>query len=311
MMLKKISLLISCSFVVAGSLSGCGGDKDKTAPTQVLARVNGKELTVHQLNFLLQSKPQADNKVKQQALDALVDQELLVQKAEELKLERDPTVLQMIEQSRRQILAQSALQKLAGAGDKLTDAQIADFYTKNPNLFSDRKIYTLDTFAFPKDKLTSGLQSALDPLKTAAETSAVLVQNGITAQTKEMKLPAEQLPMAVLNKAASMQNGDIFIFPEGDQAVLLQLRETVPAPVTQQQADPIIRRYLQNTTRNTSIETSMKTLRTAGKIEYVQKFDEKSPTSKTPTASTASAVPAAPVSGIDQSQLKKGLTGLK
>lgn len=308
MMLKKISLLISCSFVVAGSLSGCGGDKDKAAPTQVLARVNGKEITVHQLNFLLQSKPQADNKVKQQALDALVDQELLVQKAEELKLERDPSVLQMIEQSRRQILAQSALQKLSAGGDKLTDAQISDFYTKNPNLFSNRKIYILDTFAFPKDKVTPELQAALDPLKSAAETSALLAQHGITPQTKEMKLPAEQLPMAVLNKAASMKNGDIFIFPEGDQAVLLQLRDTTPAPVTQQQADSIIRRYLQNTTRNTAIETSMKSLRTAGKIEYVQKFDEKA---AEPKATVASAAPAAPATGINQNQLKQGLNGLK
>lgn len=307
MKLQQTSIYVGVVLALTLGVTACGGDKEKTAPTQVLARVNSKEITVHQLNFLLQKQPQSDKSIKQKALDTLVDQELLVQKAEELKLDRDPAVLQMIEQSRRQILAQSALQKLAGPEEKIDDAKIADFFNKNPQLFADRKIYTFDTFAFPKEKLTPTVQEALNAVTSVSETNGVLSQNAIAAQSKEMKVPAEQLPMPILQKAASMKNGDIVIFPEGGNAVLLQLREAVAAPVEQAQADTVIRRYLQNANRNGSIETAMKNLRTTGKVEYVQKFEDKP---ATPVATTP-APQASAATGVDQNQLKQALKGLK
>jgi hypothetical protein len=91
-------------------LAGCA-QKDEKSQTQVLARVNNAEITVLELNSVLSQRPDLkgdSNNQRQQALDYLVDQEVLVQKAADLKLDQEPAVLAAIEAGRRQVLAAAA-----------------------------------------------------------------------------------------------------------------------------------------------------------------------------------------------------------
>ena len=100
---RNLSLILASVFVLAAcgeSDSGAG----KSA-TQVAARVNAEELSVHQINAVLGRTPglQPDQveKASQAALERLIDQELLVQRAKDKKLDRDPRVMQAIEAARR------------------------------------------------------------------------------------------------------------------------------------------------------------------------------------------------------------------
>jgi len=80
--------LLSAALVMALALTGCGDDK-ASSPSQVLARVNGDEITVLQLNYLLaqnQNLPKEEQRSKQALLDELIQQQLLVQLATEKKL---------------------------------------------------------------------------------------------------------------------------------------------------------------------------------------------------------------------------------
>src|SRR5262245_51972762 len=76
-------------------LAGCGPAKD--GATQVAAKVNKEEISVHQINYALQQqrglKPEAAEAAGRQLLDKLIDQELARQRGAELKLDRDPRVL--------------------------------------------------------------------------------------------------------------------------------------------------------------------------------------------------------------------------
>ena len=76
--------------MIAALAAGCGDKKeeaatDEKAPTQVAAKVNDTEITVHQVNFALQRIPNLDKDQSKaaslQVVRSLVDQELLVQKA--------------------------------------------------------------------------------------------------------------------------------------------------------------------------------------------------------------------------------------
>ncbi|MDP0972048.1 SurA N-terminal domain-containing protein, partial [Klebsiella pneumoniae] len=73
--------------------------------SQTAAKVNKEEITVHQINFVLQRqqglKPEQAEEAGRQVLERLVDQELAVQKAQELKLDRDPRVVQQVEAAKR------------------------------------------------------------------------------------------------------------------------------------------------------------------------------------------------------------------
>src|SRR6476660_7561843 len=97
--LPRLALLSAvCAAVV---LTGCGGKKDKEGTaSQTAAKVNKEELTVHQINFVLQQRGLRQDQMEaasHQVLERLIDQELALQKAEESKLDRDPAVQQQVE----------------------------------------------------------------------------------------------------------------------------------------------------------------------------------------------------------------------
>ena len=99
---KKSFALTLILVAVSTPQFGCGKkDEGGKKRTQIVAKVNGDEISVHQLNFQLSRVgqiPQEQTKqVSKQVLDRLVEQQLLTQKAIEAKLDRDPQVLQVLE----------------------------------------------------------------------------------------------------------------------------------------------------------------------------------------------------------------------
>lgn len=290
-------LALSAVFVLAA----CKDKEEKKSPSQVLAKVNDAEITVHQLNFVLAQAPNASPEQKQQILDQLIDQELLVEKAAELKLDREPNIVQAIEASKRQILAQAAAERVIGKPAEPSKVAVDEFYAKNPGLFADRKTYDFVMFALPKASYSEAIAAQLNTATTAMQVKAVLDGAGIKFETNESTRAAEQLPMGMLPKFVAMNQGDILAMAEGEKMVLLQLKASHPAPVSPADAEPMIKRYLSTSDAQTNAKNKIKALQTAAKIEYLQKF------ASAPVAEPVSAVKA---SATDDS-LKAGLKGLK
>lgn len=149
--------------MIAVLLAGCGDKKAETADeekpaSQVVAKVNGSELTVHQVNYALQRIPNLDAEQSKAAslrvARNLVEQELLVQKALEDKLDRDTNVVQALDAARRQILAEAYMSRKLGTPAEPTDAEVSEYFTQHPELFAQRKIYRLQEIAIkaPEDK---------------------------------------------------------------------------------------------------------------------------------------------------------------
>ncbi len=72
-------LVVASAFVLAG----CGDKKGKMA-SQTAVKVNKEEITVHQINFVLQQqrglKPEQAEAASKQILERLIDQELALQR---------------------------------------------------------------------------------------------------------------------------------------------------------------------------------------------------------------------------------------
>jgi len=142
--------------LIAALVVGCGDKKEGAATeekgaTQVAAKVNGTELTVHQVNFALQNIPNLDKEQSKaaslQVVRRLVNEEVLLQKAVADKLDRDPKVVQALDASRRQILAEAYMSRKLGTQAEPTDAEVTDYFNQHPELFAKRKIYRLQEIA--------------------------------------------------------------------------------------------------------------------------------------------------------------------
>ena len=134
--------------------TGCAKKDDVAKPTQVIAKVNSTELSVHQLNFALQGLQvpadlPADQKaqLRKAALDRLVEQEALVQEAISKKVDRDPVVQQQLDAARKDILVRNHLQKVGATVAPPAADAVASFtkktqsYLKTVTCFSLLKLF--------------------------------------------------------------------------------------------------------------------------------------------------------------------------
>src|SRR5437870_7592331 len=123
------------SFLIfATALTGCDRVAADRADPQLVARVNGIEISARQIRT-------GGSASVAQAVEKVIDRELLVQKALEAGLERDPQVKDSIDNARRQVLAQAYLDRAASAATQPGKEEVRAFYAENPALFAERRIY--------------------------------------------------------------------------------------------------------------------------------------------------------------------------
>ena len=305
----RISLVALAAAVVL--LAGCGDKKEKGA-SQSAAKVNKAEVTVHQINFVLQQqrglKPEQTDAASKQILERLIEQELALQKADDLKVDRDPRVVQQLEAAKREIIARAYLEKVGEAAPKPTAEEIKKYYDEKPALFSERRIYSIQEISIEaRPDQMAAMREKLSAAKNIAEFTDYLKASDFKFAANQAVRAAEQLPLQGLEAFSKMKDGQAVInqAPNGMQVVVLA--GTRSQPVTEEQARPAIEQFLLNERKRKLVEADVKALRAAAKIEYVGKFAEGAPGSA--SAPAASAAPAAS-SGLNATDISKGM-GLK
>jgi len=280
-------------------LAGCG-DKKETAASQPAAKVNKDEVTVQQINFVLQQqrnlRPEQADAASKQILERLIDQQLAVQKADDLKLDREPRVVQQLEAARRDVLARAYVEKIGEAAAKPTPEEVKKYYDEKPALFAERRIYSIQEIGIEaRPEQVQSLRDQLAAAKNINEFVEYLKANEYRFAGNQAVRAAEQLPLNSLDTFARMKDGQAAMVaaPNGVQVVVLAGSRR--QPVSEEQARPAIEQYLLNDRKRKLVEEDMKALRAAAKIEYVGKFAELA--ASAPTAATAPA--SAGVTGTD------------
>ncbi|MCD6681933.1 MAG: EpsD family peptidyl-prolyl cis-trans isomerase [Burkholderiaceae bacterium] len=303
---------LAAAALVAFALTSCGSN-GRTA-TQVAAQVNGEEISVHQINFVLQRTPglTADRaaEAKHAILERLIEQEVLVQAADASRLDRDPEVLQRLEASKREILARAHLERIAAAVPKPDEKEIAEFFAAQPQLFTKRRVYKFDEVGLATRPANwSELEKQLQLAKTLEEAATVLRQHRIDpAIATNVTRPSEQLPLALLAKFEQLTPGDVVLYPLNSGVVIAQVRAVRTEPVDQKRAGPIIEQFLLNKKRSDAVQAETKRLRDSAQIKYLGEFDVGDP-SRAPMHA-ARPEPSAP--GADtESEIDKGVKSLK
>ena len=275
------------------ALSGCGDKKKDKPASQTAAKVNKEEITVHQINFVLQQQrgvpPEQAASASKAVLERLVDQELALQKAQEQKLDRDPRVVQQLEASRRDIIARAYVEKISSGAAKATPAEIKAYFDAHPALFKERRVYNLqEIIVQAKPDQVETLRAKLGSAKDMPEFVNYLKSNDIKFGANQAVRPAEQLPLTSLDKFAQMKEGQSIFnaTPTGAQIVVVAGARS--QPVDEARAAPAIEQFLMNERKRKLIEDDLKALRAAAKIEYVGDYAKGGAREVTAPASSAS-----------------------
>jgi EpsD family peptidyl-prolyl cis-trans isomerase len=285
---QALSLRLAALTLAALATLGLGACGDKKAGSgQVAAKVNKSEISVHQVNFILQRQPgiPADQVagVSKRVLDGLIDQELMIQQAVEEKLDRDPKVVMAIENARREILSRAYADRLADSAGKPTPEEIKAYYGANPALFGERRIYSLQEFSVEASaEARQAVAPKLQEVRGVAAVEALLKAANLPTAARQINQGAENLPMSLVNQVAKMEAGQSLASATPQGFSVLTLVGSKPAPVSEEQAKPAIEQFLVNERKRKLVEDTLKKQREAAKISYEGQF-----------ATAASAAPAA------------------
>jgi peptidyl-prolyl cis-trans isomerase C len=261
------------------SVAGCHGNDQK--PGQSLVRVNGDEITIHQLNDELGQVAASDKSGKildgqrKQLLEALIDRQLLVGAALHDKLDRDPNIMQSIDRAKSQILAQAYLQSRIDGLSKPSQADVEAYYRDHPEFFVQRKLFELKQVAIANKDNNADLKAAIESAKTLDEVNAWLDAHKIENTKSQSIRSSADIPPQILSKMQGHNEPQVFALNEEGKTVFVSVAYLKDSPATLQMAEPDIMRFLTNQKNQETGETELKRLRSVAKLEYLKQPDEK------------------------------------
>ncbi len=289
------------ALAAAAMLAGCGAKKDG-AGGEVAVKVNKDEINVGQVTFLLAQqrnlRPEQTDAAGRQILERLVDQQLVVRKALDQKLDAEPGVQIALDLARREVLSRAYAERLGEGAPKPTPEEIKKYFNDKPALFSERRVYNLQEIGIEaRPEQLAEIRERLAASKNTNEFVEYLKTSGLRFSGNQAVRSAEQLPFNTLDAVAKMKDGQAMIVPTPTGAQVVVLAGSRSQPVSEEQARPSIEQFLLSERRRKLIEEDMKAMRAAAKVEYQGKFA---------TAAAAASMPAPPASGLTSGDINKG-----
>ncbi|MGZ4953793.1 MAG: EpsD family peptidyl-prolyl cis-trans isomerase [Methylobacter sp.] len=251
--------------------AGCGKELTEQQSTQVAAKVNDSEITIHQVNKVMKASGVSDSVdgASRKALDSLIDQELLVQKALSNQLDRDPETMMALDNAQREILSQSYVQRHVLNPAPVSAQAKQEYYQQHPDLFAKRRIYQFQLFDLATAKLDPALNASLGQASTPEQVRDLLKQYKVKFLEETVTKPAEQLPLEMLSAFSNAKVGDILFVPQAQsKQLLMQVINFAEHPVSLEQAQVEIEKFLVNTRNKQILDEHLKQLHAAATIVY-------------------------------------------
>ncbi len=305
---RRIGLSL-LAVALLSAVTACGNkDKASGSTSQTLARVDGQEITVHQLNEeLARNNVPAGQKdaVSKKLLDGLVDRQLLDDAASKDKIDRDPNVMAAIDRAKAQIVAQAYLQKRLATVARPTKEDIDKYYADHPDFFAERKQYDLEQIVIHNKDFGAELKAMIAPAKSLDDVAAWLKNHHVEYSRSGFSRSTVDMMGALTKKLKEMRKDQLFAVQEPGEngaTTIAAIKNVKDDPVKAEVADPQIGNFLLSQRNKEAAEAEVTRLRAAAKIEYLHKQAEPAVvTGATGTAGGAGTSAAAATSGADQS----------
>lgn len=222
----------ACLAITACKLPWSAGS-GKTPSGQVVATVDGKEITIRDLKAELKNvnapSPQAMKSAEQQALQGIVNRKILADAALKQKLDQTPEFAQEKQRATEILLVQALQTKLVNAVPKPSAEEISRYIVDHPDIFSQRKIFVVDQIqmARPTDpEIIKGLQ----PLKTLEQVQAYLADKKIPYKRDSGNLDAVGADPRLIDAIIKLPANEVFVIPSGNSLLVNQIRDTKVVP---------------------------------------------------------------------------------
>lgn len=256
--------------VVAAGLVACGNKEKKAG--QSLARVNGEDITFLQINDELNRvgiQPGQEEVARKQLLESLIDRQLILAEAMNNKIDRTPDVMQAIERSKAQIIAQAYLRNITARIVPPSKAEINEYFESHPEFFSKRKEFDLQQLIIADKNFSGELKAFIDSAKSLDEVAAWMDKHDVPYNRAKTTRTTADVPPEIAGKLMVMSKGQLFLVEQSGNKMLNALADIKDSPVTALNAAPQIEQFLINRKNKEAADVEIAHLRSLAKIEYL------------------------------------------
>ncbi len=300
MMMMRRNARIAAGLIVAALLAGC--DRGATPKGQVVATVNGDDITIHELNSeLALARPPADvprKTVEQVVLARVIERKMLADVARKRNLDKNPDFILAERRGEDGLLVQSLQTDIARKVPLPTREAAEKYIEAHPDQFGQRKIYSIDQIQFlrPANIATLGLEKA----QTMTDVAAVLATNKIESRRNSATVDALTVNPALvteIGRILARNPQEVFMFadqPQGAPVPVMyvnKVTDTKIVPYTGEPAITLAQQILQREAVQKALVAALNSFRAEAKdkIKYAAGYG--------PPPAPAAAKPAVPAAG--------------
>lgn len=269
-MMKTIMMKPMLTICLVSILTACQSKTADNANSQVVAKVNDDEITIHLLNSELKrvnASQSVTQDIQKKILGSLIDRQLLVQEAVKLNLDRTPEVVQLLDSAKAQIYAQAYLTSKLSTLTAPSQEEIQQFMAEHPAVFRDRKLFSTTDVIFSND----GSKVNYDALQTQVSNNEALKlwlnQHEIKFETAEEQLPTEALPPRALSVASNIKLGDLLFMHDENRIVVREVTRVMAYPMPPEQAVAMASKALSTRKQQQWLLSEIQRLKKMAKIE--------------------------------------------
>lgn len=304
-MTNKTAVLLGMSLLAL--TAGCNKNGAKVPTGQVVATVNGTDITVRELNAELaqtQAPPDTSRKtVESVVLARVIERKMLADAARDRKLDQNPNFLLTQRKVDDGLLVQALQASIAQKVAAPTREAAEKFIGAHPELFANRKIYTIDQIQFLRPKNIA--QLGLGPAKTMSDVEQVLT--GANVEFRRQPATVDALAVnpqltAEIEKIMARNPDEVFMFadqPQGAPAPVMivnKVTSTKIVPFSGEKAISFAQQLLQRQQIQQRLAAEEKTIAAAAKpkITYAKGYGPPVDPAAAPAGAAPAATAAAP-----------------
>ncbi len=279
--------IAACVVAVALLAAGCSQSGVKG---QVIATVNGQEITPQDLQAEARSNPVLAGADSSVLLQRVIARTLLAQAAHKQGLDSYPGYPSDIARLKQDFLAQRMARASLKPPAAPTSAEMDKVMAANPYSFAQREDITIDdlTMQPPASSLTS-----LESLKNPNDVIARLTQLSIPYHRRTMTLDTAKVPAALAARLSTAPTGQMFFVRNDSQLAAMTIIQRAPLATPPEDAAANATQLFESDKVQQQIQALVGRLRAEAKVVYGNGFVPPHGAEGPATANTVGPNPAA------------------
>ncbi|MGF1456540.1 MAG: EpsD family peptidyl-prolyl cis-trans isomerase [Alphaproteobacteria bacterium] len=238
-------------------LSACSEDEAPETPkSQVVANVNGYEVTVNELRSELEAlniqavDPEDQKTISEGLLRRIVGRTVLAQQARQIELNRTPDVQMALRRARDQVLAYAYLKHRLTEQLPVSPVDLANFIEQNPHYFQARKQYVFDQIIVERSLVNEQMEAYIDEMTDFGQLEAALDGWNVSYSKRLNTIYANQLPKDMVQGLDDLGPAEMFVMRTDESLAYSKIIAVENTPIEGKDARQVAE-YIISSQRNT------------------------------------------------------------